>query len=115
MKKLLTLLSISILFSCTSANTQTPPSTPSSSTAPATAVSFKEVKTLIDQKCTTCHTSVGRSPAAGVSFDTVSGIGSRSNQINRQVSRKSMPPSAPLSDTEMKLISDWVSQGAKTE
>lgn len=114
MKKLIALLSFSILFSCTNTATQTP-STPSESTAPVTAVSFKEVKTLVDQKCTTCHTSVGRSPDAGVSFDTVNDIVSGSNEINRQVSRKRMPPSTPLSNTEMKLISDWVSQGAKTE
>lgn len=114
MKKLIALLSFSILFSCTNTATQTP-STPSSSTTPVATVSFASVKTVIDQKCTTCHTSVGRTPANGISFDTASGIGGRSNQIKREVERKSMPPSAPLSDSEIKLISDWVSQGSKTE
>lgn len=114
MKRLLILASVSFLFSCDNTATKTP-STSATPTTPIIAVNFKEVKTLIDQKCTTCHTAVGRKPAEGISFDTLSDIASGSNKIKRSVVRRSMPPSGSLTDAEIKLISDWADQGGKTE
>ena len=116
MKRLLTLVSISLLFSCDNTSTKTPTTSPTpTNSAVVTAISFKDVKTIIDQKCTTCHTSVGRTPAGTISFDTISVIGDRANQIKKSVTRRSMPPSGSLPPNEMQLISDWADQGGKTE
>lgn len=113
MKSLLILVSVSLLFSCDNTSTKTPTAS-ATPTTPITAVNFKEVKTLIDQKCTTCHTSVGRMPAEGISFDTLNAIGSGSDRIKRSVVRRSMPSSGSLTDAEIKLITDWADQGGKT-
>lgn len=115
MKKLLTLIILSSsLFGCVGDDSTTPtkPVSPSPTTPTAT-VSFSSVKNVINQQCTTCHTSVGRTPSAGISFDTDSSIVSRASQIKNRVSNRTMPPSNPLSAADIQLISDWVSQGAK--
>lgn len=115
MKKLLSLIILSsTLFGCVG-DDSTSPSNPvsPSPTTPVATVSFSSVKNIINQKCTTCHTSVGRTPAAGMAFDTDASIVSRANQIKTQVSNKSMPPSNPLSAADIQLISDWVAQGSK--
>lgn len=115
MKKLLTLMVLSsALFSCVGNDSKSPSNTVNPSpTTPVATVSFSSVKNIVAQQCTTCHTSVGRTPSAGIAFDTDSSIVSRANRIKTRVSNKTMPPSTPLSAADIQLISDWVSQGAK--
>lgn len=85
------------------------------------AVEFSKVKTVIEQKCSVCHSSTpsrdGVSAApAGIMFDTDAQIKSRAERINqRAVVKKDMPPMnniTNISQEERDLIQNWVAAGA---
>jgi len=74
-------------------------------------VSFAgEIKPIIDANCqkSGCHGSNSSLP----SFSTYAQVKANADKIKSKISSKAMPPTGPLSDTNIKLISDWVDQGA---
>ncbi|MDZ7605549.1 MAG: hypothetical protein U5K79_08160 [Cyclobacteriaceae bacterium] len=74
-------------------------------------VSFaSQIKPIIDTNCqkSGCHGSNASVP----SFATYTQVKANANNIKSKTSTKAMPPSGPLSDSNIKLISDWVNQGA---
>jgi hypothetical protein len=94
------------------------------------AVDFnKQVQPILTENCTGCHK--GGSAPAGLHLDTAAGLmkGSSSggvivpgkSQDSLLVQRISdtsggqMPPSGPLSKDQIKIITDWVDQGAKAD
>src|ERR1700722_709199 len=99
-------------------------------TAQQPAVDFnKQVQPILTENCTGCHK--GGSAPAGLHLDTAAGLmkGSSSggvivpgkSQDSLLVQRISdttggqMPPSGPLSKDQIKIITDWVDQGAKAD
>lgn len=75
-----------------------------------TKVSFKDdVKPIIDSKCTVCH-----SPSGGFSpsLTNFSEVKARANRVQARVSNGTMPQSGPLPDAQIKVIVDWVNEGA---
>jgi hypothetical protein len=82
---------------------------------------WKDVKPLMDAKCTMCHYDGGIAPFA---FDDYATVISHVSEINVAVSTRVMPPwlAAPgcnsyvadrsLSDEQIKTITDWISAGA---
>ena len=80
-----------------------------------TKVLFKDVKTIIDAKCVTCHNASRAED--GFMLDTDSKILSASNKINREVISGKMPPRNSgyiMSETEKNTIRDWVAQGSSS-
>ncbi len=76
-----------------------------------TEVSFaSQVKPIIDTNCqiSGCHGSNASTP----SFATYTQVKANAENIKSKTSAKVMPPTGPLSDSNIKLISDWVDQGA---
>jgi hypothetical protein len=74
-------------------------------------VSFaSQVKPIIDTNCQVsgCHGNNASLP----SFATYTQVKANANNIKTKTSTKVMPPTGPLSDNNIKLISDWVDQGA---
>jgi len=74
-------------------------------------VSFtSQVKPIIDTNCqiSGCHGSNTSIP----SWATYTQVKANANNIKSKTSTKVMPPTGALSDTNIKLIADWVDQGA---
>jgi hypothetical protein len=69
-----------------------------------------EVRPIIDANCqiSNCHGSNGNIPT----FATYADVKAKADRIKARTEAKSMPPSGPLSDDNIKLIADWVVQGA---
>jgi hypothetical protein len=74
---------------------------------------FTAVTNLINSRCVTCH---GAQNAGGVDFRNECTIVSHSNRIKvRAVDEETMPRGGPpLTTAEKKIITDWISAGAKS-
>src|SRR6516165_6589922 len=87
------------------------------------AVDFKkDVQPILAQNCAVCHS--GDSAVAGLHLDSGQGIltGSANGKVIvpgnpkdslliQRITEKSMPPSGPLSDDQIKIIRTWVEEG----
>lgn len=75
---------------------------------------FTAVVTLINSKCSGCHT--GTNPTSGISFGTDCSIVEKKNNIKTQaVDLEAMPKGGPaLSATDKKVITDWITAGGRT-
>lgn len=105
----------------TSPSTQ-PSSTPStsSSTTPTETVAFAEIKTIMDNRCVSCHAQAPtrpgfNTPAGGTTFETPAQIQSQAERINLRVQSRSMPQGnvTGMTDAERARIKLWFEQGAK--
>jgi len=69
-----------------------------------------EIRPIIDTNCqiSNCHGTQQGIP----SFATYADVKANASNIKFRTSSGSMPPTGPLPDAEVKLISDWVDQGA---
>jgi uncharacterized membrane protein len=102
--------------------TETTETTETTVTSPS-FVPFAEVATIIEQRCTPCHsmnpTQEGfTAPPAGVAFDTPEEIASRASQIHEQsVRTRAMPLGnvTGMTDEERELVGRWIEQGASTD
>ena len=91
--------------------------------APAGDVSFGSVKTVIQQRCLTCHSSAPTDDAfkvapRGIVFDTAAQIKGQAMQINeRAVVSQSMPlgNKTGMTPEERSLLGKWIAQGAPLE
>jgi len=90
------------------------------SSAPAT---FEEVRHIIDQRCSVCHserptdTSFGIAPG-GVAFDTPQQIMARAARIReRAFLTRTMPPGnkTGISENERAMLGQWVEMGATVD
>ena len=94
------------------------------------AVDFsKQVQPILDSNCTVCHK--GASAPAGLHLDTAAGLmkggesggvivpgKSKDSLLVQRISDTTgnqMPPTGPLSKDQIKIITDWVDQGAKAD
>lgn len=135
-RTIFTLISSAIfLSSCTSqTGTTTQPSTPPASNTPtssaspsgtptsgALTVKFAQVKDIMDQRCTTCHSATSSDKsfgnmAGGVSYDTPELIKAKADRIKaRTVITKDMPKGnnkTNMTQEERDLIGKWVDEGA---
>ena len=84
------------------------------------AVTFADVRHVIDRRCAVCHSSrptdltFGAAPA-GVMFDTPEQIATRADRIReRAVTTRTMPPAnrTGITDDERVLLGRWVASGA---
>jgi len=99
-------------------------------TAQQPAVDFgKQVQPIFDGNCTVCHK--GASAPAGLHLDTAAGLmkgsasggvilpgNSKDSLLVQRISDTTgsqMPPSGPLTKDQIKIITDWVDQGAKAD
>lgn len=89
----------------------------------------KQIQPIFDKNCTDCH--AGSSASAGLHLDSAAGLmkGSDSGgviapgkpadslliQRISDTTGNQMPPGGPLSKDQIKLITDWVDQGAKLD
>lgn len=69
-----------------------------------------QIRPIIDANCqtSTCHGSNANIP----SWATYDDVKAKANRIKSRTSDKTMPPNGALSDSDIKLIADWVDQGA---
>jgi mono/diheme cytochrome c family protein len=69
-----------------------------------------EIRPIFDANCqkSGCHGSNSSIPT----FATYEDVKAKASSIKARTSAKSMPPAGPLSDSNIKLIADWVDQGA---
>ena len=87
----------------------------------STAETFKQVQTVIEQRCSSCHAAKPSSPMfssapAGVMFDTAEQIELLAPRIHAQaVATQTMPLGnlTQMTQAERDLLASWVSQGAK--
>jgi uncharacterized membrane protein len=93
------------------------PSVPDS-TASSGPVTFADVRSVIDRRCTVCHSAqpsdmtFGAAPG-GVKFDTPEEIESRAARIHeRAVLTRTMPPAnkTAMTDAERALLGRWTGQ-----
>jgi uncharacterized membrane protein len=92
-------------------------------TTTVASVPFAQVGTIIEQRCTPCHsanpTQEGVSaPPLGIAFDTPEEIRSRASQIEEQAVRtRAMPLGnvTGMTDAERELLGRWIDQGARVE
>jgi uncharacterized membrane protein len=86
---------------------------------PAT-VSFEDVRSIIDRRCTACHSlspsdvSLGVTPA-GVAFDTPAQMHALAARIReRAVATRTMPPAnkTRMTDAERAILARWIETGA---
>jgi uncharacterized membrane protein len=95
----------------------------SQTTAGTEAVSFARVATIVEQRCTPCHsmnpTQAGFSaPPLGIAFDTPEEIRSRASQIEEQAVRTSAMPLGNvtgMTEQERELLGEWIDHGARVE
>jgi uncharacterized membrane protein len=87
--------------------------------AGARAPSFADVRSIIDRRCTACHSAhpsdrtFGAAPA-GVAFDSPEQIRALSDRIlNRAVTTRTMPPAnkTSITDAEREMLRVWVVEG----
>ncbi|MCG8305829.1 MAG: hypothetical protein MI975_00460 [Cytophagales bacterium] len=69
-----------------------------------------QIRPIIDNNCqlSNCHGDRQGIPT----FATYDNVKARAAAIKTKTGDKSMPPTGPLPDSEIKLIADWVDQGA---
>lgn len=87
------------------------------------SVSFSAVRTIIFQRCQSCHSSVPSDrrhvvPAGGIAFDDPASIATLGVRIRAVTtgSRTMPPPGATaMTEDERQLLGRWVVQGAKLE
>lgn len=73
---------------------------------------FKAVSTVIDSKCTGCHSNRGGN-AGGVNLENYPAVRAKLNRVlYRSIETRDMPPRKPLTDTEMQLLQNWADSGA---
>jgi uncharacterized membrane protein len=95
--------------------------TPTATTA-AETVAFERVATIIEQRCTPCHSANPTNesftaPPAGIAFDTPEEIQSRAGQIEEQAVRTRAMPlgnATGMTEEERELLGRWIDQGAET-
>lgn len=76
------------------------------------AVSYADqIRPIIDADCqkSPCHGTNGGIP----SWETYDDVKAGAARIKARTGNKTMPPAGPLSDANIKLIADWVDQGAE--
>jgi uncharacterized membrane protein len=87
------------------------------------AVDFAEVRAVIAQRCTTCHSQtptdeVFQQPPNGMMLDTPLQIRRQAQKINaRSVLTQTMPPAnkTEITDEERDLLRRWIAQGVRIE
>lgn len=69
-----------------------------------------QIRPIIDANCQVsgCHGSNASIPT----WATYNDVKARADRIRARTSAKEMPPGNPLVDSDIKLIADWVDQGA---
>src|SRR5262245_42427499 len=79
------------------------------------AVSFSEVRAIVDQRCVTCHS--GAAAPAGVRLDEPQTIVARADDIRTLVDSRAMPPGnqTGMTDAERDAIVRWVQEGASSQ
>jgi mono/diheme cytochrome c family protein len=99
---------------------------PLSSQQPASKpVDFgKDVQPVLTENCKACHSGI--TPPANLRLDSAEGVtagsasgpvivpgNSKESKLVQRIARKEMPPTKPLTDEQIALITAWVDQGAK--
>jgi uncharacterized membrane protein len=88
----------------------------------AEPVDFARVQTIVEQRCTPCHSdnptdeSFTTAPL-GVTFDTPDEIAAQADAIEDQAVRSRAMPlgnTTGMTDEERELLGDWIDQGAET-
>lgn len=73
-------------------------------------VSFQNaVKPIIDARCVTCHSPAGGISPSLTNFDEVK---ARAERVKIRVDAREMPLGSTLNDAQIRLIVDWVNEGA---
>lgn len=71
------------------------------------------MKAIIDSKCTSCHRAGGSSANQGI-YTSYSALQARTNAMFEEtVNRKTMPPTGPLSQTDLDAWKCWRENGFK--
>ena len=92
---------------------------PQEESAAGASVAFAQVKRIVEQRCTACHSVtpklVGTAPR-GIRFDTAAEIKAQAPLIEQQaVQTKAMPQGnvTKMTQAERDLLGRWIQQGAK--
>jgi len=94
--------------------------TTSSDSTPVTTKYFPLVKTIIQNKCISCHSTSGNWSGRPTAFDTDSSIAKQFASIKASISdpvtpnNKRMPQTGVLSTNDINSILGWYNAGGKT-
>lgn len=77
----------------------------------------KDIKSLVESKCTACHQSGGSGPGDFTKTEPVKTVVNNGKFKNRVITQKNMPPagSPQFTSDELDKIERWLNDGAKFE
>ena len=112
MRTLLLFITPLFLFSCDYDNAEE--LYPSTADCVTTNLYYEpQMKTIIDQNCSTSGCHDGASGLIDLTnYTQVKAIIDNGKFSQRVLIEKNMPPSGPLSDCEIKQLTEWISNGA---
>ena len=70
-----------------------------------------DISAIFSANCTTSDCHGGNNPKAGLDLTDYDNAVSKSSEIAKRVTEKTMPPGAPLPDCEISKIDLWVKDG----
>jgi mono/diheme cytochrome c family protein len=84
---------------------------PAQGDAAAAKVSYKtQIAPLLKTNCVSCHGPTAQN--SGVRVDTYANLSKSLADVTDVLVNGAMPPTGPLSATDMQMFQDWVDQGA---
>lgn len=98
-----------------------PAEAPAQATAQAGGETFDKIHTVIQERCTVCHSAKPTSPLfsaapGGVMFDTPQQIQAQAARIQAQAVASQIMPLGNITQMtveERKLVGDWIAKGAQ--
>lgn len=78
---------------------------------PPEQITFKMLQTSVLPECLRCHSAAGGNKG-GISLETFADVFKNAHQIRIEVAGGTMPPTGKLSDAKIKMLTDWIDNGA---
>ncbi len=78
----------------------------------ADQITFKIIQEkIINEACLKCHSASGGNKG-GINLETFAAVEKLTHEIRKEVAGGTMPPNAKLSESQIKLLTDWIDAGA---
>lgn len=75
-------------------------------------ITYKLVnQSILKTSCLNCH-SAAAGDKGGINLESFETVSKNASQIRKEVAGKTMPPGGQLTETQIKLLTDWIDAGA---